>query len=129
MTVAAAAKAGRFIDNVSAMAEEEAKDAGCGAGLAKISLADLGLSVQMLRPIPWNIALDDHTRKTSLFFDSVLLRPLQLWRRIKTRLLAANSCDSCSWVLTLRGTSTEFNMRHAGKTRLVVIVTILPLTR
>ncbi|GJJ67673.1 hypothetical protein EMPS_00019 [Entomortierella parvispora] len=66
-TVAAAAKAGWFSGNKSAKAEEEAKAAGYGAGMAKISLADLGLSVEKLRPILWDNAMGDHP-------DSLLLR-------------------------------------------------------
>jgi len=62
-TVTAAAKAGWFSGNKSAKAEEEAKAAGYGAGMAKISLADLGLSVEKLRPILWDNAMGDHPGK------------------------------------------------------------------
>ncbi|KAG0327795.1 hypothetical protein BG000_000798 [Podila horticola] len=66
-TVQAAAKAGWFSNNKAAKAEEEAKAAGYGAGMAKISLSDLGLSVDQLRPILWDNAMGDHP-------DSLLLR-------------------------------------------------------
>lgn len=59
-TVQAAAKAGWFSNNKAAKAEEDAKAAGYGAGMAKISLSDLGLSVDQLRPILWDNAMGDH---------------------------------------------------------------------
>ncbi|KAF8939892.1 CRAL-TRIO domain-containing protein [Dissophora ornata] len=66
-TVQAAAKAGWFSNNKSANAEEAAKAAGYGVGMAKVSLADLGLSVDKLRPILWDNAMGDHP-------DALLLR-------------------------------------------------------
>ncbi|KAF9957610.1 hypothetical protein BGZ65_001956 [Modicella reniformis] len=66
-TVQAAAKAGWFSGNKAAKAEAEAKAAGYGPGMAKISLTDLGLSVDKLRPILWDNAMGDHP-------DSLLLR-------------------------------------------------------
>ncbi|KAI1293405.1 hypothetical protein EDD11_008428 [Mortierella claussenii] len=66
-SVQAAAKAGWFSNNKSAKAEQEAQAAGYGAGMAKISLEDLGLSVDKLRPILWDNAMGDHP-------DSLLLR-------------------------------------------------------
>ncbi|KAK5805588.1 CRAL-TRIO domain-containing protein [Linnemannia elongata] len=66
-TAQAAAKAGWFAGNKSAKAEADAKAAGYGAGMAKISLSDLGLSVDKLRPILWDNAMGDHP-------DSLLLR-------------------------------------------------------
>ncbi|KAG0099924.1 hypothetical protein BGZ93_005180 [Podila epicladia] len=59
-TVQAAANAGWFSGNKAAKAQEEAKAAGFGAGMAKISLADLGLSVDKLRPILWDNVMGDH---------------------------------------------------------------------
>ncbi|KAG0332315.1 hypothetical protein BG004_001303 [Podila humilis] len=66
-TVQAAAKAGWFSNNKAAKAEEDAKAAGYGAGMAKVNLSDLGLSVDQLRPILWDNAMGDHP-------DSLLLR-------------------------------------------------------
>ncbi|KAG0352619.1 CRAL-TRIO domain-containing protein [Gamsiella multidivaricata] len=66
-TVQAAAKAGWFSSNKSAKAESDAKTAGYSAGMAKVSLADLGLSVDKLRPILWDNVMGDHP-------DALLLR-------------------------------------------------------
>ncbi|KAF9099036.1 hypothetical protein BGX27_000671 [Mortierella sp. AM989] len=66
-TVQAAAKAGWFSDNKSVKAEADAKAAGYGTGMAKITLADLGLSVDKLRPLLWDNAMGDHP-------DALLLR-------------------------------------------------------
>ncbi|KAF9426683.1 hypothetical protein BGZ76_002647 [Entomortierella beljakovae] len=66
-TVQAAAKAGWFSGNKSAKAEEDAKAAGHGSGMAKVSLSDLGLSVDQLRPLLWDNAMGDHP-------DALLLR-------------------------------------------------------
>ncbi|KAF9998168.1 hypothetical protein BGZ80_011245 [Entomortierella chlamydospora] len=66
-TVQAAAKAGWFSENKSTKAEADAKAAGYGSGMAKVSLADLGLSVDKLRPILWDNAMGDHP-------DALLLR-------------------------------------------------------
>jgi len=62
-TTQAAAKAGWFAGNKSAKAEADAKAAGYGAGMAKISLSDLGMSVDKLRPILWDNAMGDHPGK------------------------------------------------------------------
>ncbi|KAK3837841.1 MAG: CRAL-TRIO domain-containing protein [Linnemannia elongata] len=59
-TVQAAAKAGWFSGNKSVQAEEAAKAEGHGQGMAKISLEDLGLSVDKLRPILWDNVMGDH---------------------------------------------------------------------
>ncbi|KAF9911830.1 hypothetical protein EC991_002133 [Linnemannia zychae] len=59
-TVQAAAKAGWFTGNKSTQAEEAARAEGHGAGMAKISLEDLGLSVDKLRPILWDNVMGDH---------------------------------------------------------------------
>ncbi|KAG0304054.1 hypothetical protein BGZ97_001644 [Linnemannia gamsii] len=66
-TVQAAAKAGWFSGNKSVQAEEAAKAEGYGTGMAKISLEDLGLSVDKLRPILWDNVMGDHP-------DALLLR-------------------------------------------------------
>ncbi|KAF9912333.1 hypothetical protein BX616_010332 [Lobosporangium transversale] len=66
-TTQAAAKAGWFSGNKAAKAEQDAKAAGYGSGMAKVTLADLGLSVDKLRPILWDNAMGDHP-------DSLLLR-------------------------------------------------------
>ncbi|KAG0222138.1 CRAL-TRIO domain-containing protein [Mortierella sp. GBAus27b] len=66
-TVQAAAKSGWFSGNKAAKAEADAKAAGYGPGNAKISLNDLGLSVEKLRPILWDNAMGDHP-------DALLLR-------------------------------------------------------
>ncbi|KAF9142761.1 hypothetical protein BG015_000673 [Linnemannia schmuckeri] len=66
-TVQAAAKAGWFSGNKSIQAEEAAKAEGHGSGMAKISLEDLGLSVDKLRPILWDNVMGDHP-------DALLLR-------------------------------------------------------
>ncbi|KAF9580816.1 hypothetical protein BGW38_002387 [Lunasporangiospora selenospora] len=66
-TAQAAAKAGWFSRGKSAKAEEDAKAAGYGSGMSKISLADLGLSVDKLRPLLWDNAMGDHP-------DSLVLR-------------------------------------------------------
>ncbi|KAG0050636.1 hypothetical protein BGZ83_004602 [Gryganskiella cystojenkinii] len=50
VTVAAAAKAGSFFGKKSTEVKE-AKAAGYGVGMARISFADLGFSVEKLRPI------------------------------------------------------------------------------
>lgn len=65
-TVQAAAKAGWFSGNKSAQAEETAKAEGHGSGMAKISLEDLGLSVDKLRPILWDNVMGDHPGKQCL---------------------------------------------------------------
>ncbi|KAG0198855.1 hypothetical protein BGX28_007768 [Mortierella sp. GBA30] len=59
-TMQAASKAGWFSGNKSAKAEADARAAGYGNGMAKISLADLGLSVDKLRPILWDNVMGDH---------------------------------------------------------------------
>ncbi|KAF9946741.1 hypothetical protein BGZ70_003055 [Mortierella alpina] len=59
-TVQAAAKAGWFSGNKAAKAEADARDAGLGSGMAKISLKDIGLSVDELRPMLWDNIMGDH---------------------------------------------------------------------
>ncbi|KAF9132569.1 hypothetical protein BGW39_011834 [Mortierella sp. 14UC] len=66
-TVQDATKAGWFSGNKSAQAEEAARAEGHGTGMAKISLEDLGLSVDKLRPILWDNVMGDHP-------DALLLR-------------------------------------------------------
>ncbi|KAF9349835.1 hypothetical protein BGX34_001574 [Mortierella sp. NVP85] len=66
-TVQAAAKAGWFSGNKAAKAEADAKAAGHAPGMAKVSLEDLGLSVDKLRPMLWDNAMGDHP-------DALLLR-------------------------------------------------------
>lgn len=61
-TVQAAAKAGWF-SSKNTKAREDAKTAGHGKGSVKISLEDLGLSVDQLRPILWDNAMGDHPGK------------------------------------------------------------------
>ncbi|KAG0225438.1 hypothetical protein BGW42_000885 [Actinomortierella wolfii] len=65
-TVQAAAKAGFFSGNKADKAKKDAEAAG-KAGMAKVSLADLGLSVEKLRPILWDNVMGDHP-------DSLVLR-------------------------------------------------------
>ncbi|KAG0331918.1 hypothetical protein BG004_001455 [Podila humilis] len=66
-TVQAAASTGWFSGNKAQKAQEAAKAAGYGPGMAKVSLVDLGLSVEQLRPILWDNVMGDHP-------DSLLLR-------------------------------------------------------
>ncbi|KAG9320342.1 hypothetical protein KVV02_000099 [Mortierella alpina] len=66
-TVQAAAKAGWFSGDKAAKAEAEARVAGHGEGMAKISLEDIGLSVDKLRPILWDNVMGDHP-------DALMLR-------------------------------------------------------
>ncbi|KAG0256551.1 hypothetical protein BG011_004441 [Mortierella polycephala] len=66
-TAQAATKAGWFSSNKSAKAEADAQAAGHGDGMAKISLEDLGMSVEKLRPVLWDNVMGDHP-------DSLVLR-------------------------------------------------------
>ncbi|KAF9556983.1 hypothetical protein EC968_007863 [Mortierella alpina] len=59
-TVQAAAKAGWFSGNKAAKAEADARAAGHDNGMAKVSLADIGLSVDKLRPLLWDNIMGDH---------------------------------------------------------------------
>lgn len=80
-TVQAAAKAGWFSGNKAAKAQEEAKAAGFGSDMAKISLADLGLSVDKLRPILWDNVMGDHPGRATLSFvltGSIFREPISI---------------------------------------------------
>ncbi|KAF9193301.1 hypothetical protein BGZ50_007561 [Haplosporangium sp. Z 11] len=66
-TVQAATKAGWFSGNKAAKAEADAQAAGYNEGMAKVSLADLGMSVEKLRPVLWDNVMGDHP-------DSLMLR-------------------------------------------------------
>ncbi|KAF9272504.1 hypothetical protein BGZ68_002353, partial [Mortierella alpina] len=59
-TVQAAMKAGWFSSSRAAKAEADAQAAGHGSGMAKVSLKDIGLSVDQLRPLLWDNAMGDH---------------------------------------------------------------------